>query len=105
MKKIRKGDKVIVITGKDKGKQSVVLKFISPEKVIVKDVNKAKSHVKPNPSANVVGGIIESEKPLHISNIAIFNLAKGKADRVGFRVSESGDKVRYFKSDSTLIDS
>lgn len=104
MKKIRKGDKVIVIAGKDKGKQSVVLRFINPERVIVKDVNKAKSHIKPNPSANIVGGIIETEKPLHISNIAIFNSIKNKADRVGFRISDSGNKVRYFKSDSTLID-
>lgn len=105
MKKIRKGDTVIVIAGKDKGKQSTVIRFQSVEKVIVRDVNKVKSHIKPNPNKNITGGIVETEKPLHISNIAIFNSAKNKADRVGFRFNESGNKVRYFKSDGTLIDS
>ncbi|WP_350282925.1 50S ribosomal protein L24 [Nitrosomonas sp.] len=105
MKKIRKGDNVVVIAGKDKGKQSTIIRFQSAERVIVRDVNKAKSHIKPNPNKNTTGGIVETEKPLHISNVAIFNPAKNKADRVGFRVNESGNKVRYFKSDGTLIDS
>jgi len=105
MKKIRKGDNIIVLTGKDKGKQSTVIKFESSEKVIIRDVNRVKSHVKPNPNKNVVGGIIEIEKPIHVSNIAIFNSAKNKADRVGFKFDESGNKVRYFKSDGALIDS
>lgn len=105
MKKIRKGDSVIVIAGKDKGKQSTVIRFQSTERVIVREVNKVKSHIKPNPNKNITGGIVETEKPLHISNIAIFNPEKNKADRVGFRFNESGNKVRYFKSDGTLIDS
>lgn len=105
MKKIRKGDSVIVIAGKDKGKQSTVIRFQSTERVIVREVNKVKSHIKPNPNRNITGGIVETEKPLHISNIAIFNPEKNKADRVGFRFNESGNKVRYFKSDGTLIDS
>lgn len=105
MKKIRKGDNIIVLAGRDKGKQSTVIKFESAEKVIVRDVNRVKSHIKPNPNKNIIGGIVEIEKPIHVSNIAIFNSAKNKADRVGFRFDESGNKVRYFKSDGILIDS
>lgn len=105
MKKIRKGDNVIILSGKDKGKQSTIIKFKNAEKVVVRDVNRVKSHVKPNPSKNIVGGIIEVEKPIHISNVAIFNVNKNKADRVGFKFNESGSKVRYFKSDGTLVDS
>lgn len=105
MKKIRKGDNIIVLAGRDKGKQSTVIKFESAEKVIVRDVNRVKSHIKPNPNKNIVGGIVEIEKPIHVSNIAIYNSAKNKADRVGFRFDESGNKVRYFKSDGVLIDS
>jgi len=105
MKKIRKGDNIIVLAGKDKGKQSTVIKFENAEKVIVRDVNKVKSHIKPNPSKNIIGGIVEIEKPIHVSNIAIFNSSKNKADRVGFKFDESGNKVRYFKSDGILIDS
>ena len=105
MKKIRKGDNIIVLAGRDKGKQSTVIKFESAEKGIVRDVNRVKSHIKPNPNKNIVGGIVEIEKPIHVSNIAIFNSAKNKADRVGFRFDESGNKVRYFKSDGILIDS
>jgi large subunit ribosomal protein L24 len=104
MKKIKKGDDVIVLSGKDKGKRSTVIEFKSAEKIIVRDINKVKSHVKPNPSKDVVGGIIEVEKSIHISKVAIFNSNTNKADRVGFRFDESGNKVRYFKSDSSLID-
>lgn len=105
MKKIKKGDAVIVITGRDKGKQSIVIGFQGKDRVVVRDINKVKSHIKPNPNKNVMGGIVEAEKPVHISNIAIFNSTKNKVDRVGFRFNESGEKVRYFKSDGTLIDS
>jgi large subunit ribosomal protein L24 len=105
MKKIRKGDDVIVISGKDKGKRSTVLRFDSLDRVVVQDVNKVKKHMKPNPNKNITGGIVEIEKPIHISNIAIYNFATKKADRVGFRLNESGLKVRYFKSDGNLIDS
>jgi large subunit ribosomal protein L24 len=105
MKKIRKGDDVIVITGKDKGKRSTVIKFETDERVVVQDVNKIKKHVKPNPNKGITGGIIEMEKPIHVSNIAIYNFSAKKADRVGFKVNESGSKVRFFKSDGNLIDS
>lgn len=105
MRKIRKGDSVIILTGKDKGKQSTIIRFANDEKVVVRDINKVKSHIKPNPNKNIVGGIIEVEKPIHISNVAIFNPNKNKADRVGFKFDESGNKVRYFKSDGVLIDS
>lgn len=104
MRKIRKGDDVIVLSGKDKGKRSSVIGFECLERVLVRDVNKVKSHVKPNPGKDVVGGIIEEEKSIHISNVAIFNSNTNKADRVGFKLDEQGNKVRYFKSDSSLID-
>lgn len=105
MRKIRKGDDVIVITGKEKGKRSTVLKFESNERVILRDLNKTKKHVKPNPNKGITGGIVEMEMPIHISNIAIYNFSSKKADRVGFKENESGVKVRYFKSDGNLIDS
>jgi len=105
MKKIRKGDDVIVIAGKDRGKRSTVLAFESVDRVIVQDVNKVKKHVRPNPNKNITGGIVEMEKPIHISNVAIYNFATKKADRVGFKLNDSGSKVRYFKSDGNLIDS
>jgi len=105
MKKIRKGDKVIVIAGKDKGKQSTVIGFENFDKILVKDINKVKKHVRPNPNRNEVGGIVEKENAMHISNIAILNPVQNKADRVGFRYNESGIKVRFFRSDGTLIDS
>ena len=105
MKKIRKGDDIIVIAGKDKGKRSTVLEFDSVDRVIVRDINKVKKHVKPDPNKSIAGGIVEIEKPVHISNIAIYNFTLKKADRVGFRFNESGLKVRYFKSDGSLVDS
>lgn len=104
MKKIRKGDKVVIIAGKDKGKQSTIIGFEDFDKILVRDINKIKKHVKPNPNRNEVGGIVEKESGIHISNVAILNPVHNKADRVGFRYNESGIKVRFFKSDGTLID-
>lgn len=103
MNKIKKGDEVIVIAGKDKGKQGVVLK-IAAGRIIVENVNIAKRHTKGNPQAGVAGGIIEKEMPMDISNIAIYNPLTQKADRVGVRTLEDGRKVRFFKSNSEVID-
>lgn len=105
MKKIKKGDDVIVLTGKDKGKTGLVVRVLDEDdRVIVENVNIVKKHQRGNPNANIPGGIIEKEMPLHISNIALVNPATGKADRVGFKVLEDGRKVRYFKSNGEVLD-
>ncbi len=103
MEKIRKGDEVIVITGKDKGKRGTVLSRVDAERVLVEGINRAKKHVKPNPVKGVVGGIIDKDMPIQISNVALFNPATSKADRVGFKVLEDGRKVRVFKSNGELV--
>lgn len=101
--KIRRDDEIVVLAGKDKGKQGKVLKVITgKDRVIVEGVNLVKKHQKPNPQLNVPGGIIEKEASIHVSNIAIVNPSTGKADRVGFRVEE-GKKVRIFKSNGEQI--
>jgi large subunit ribosomal protein L24 len=102
MRKIRKGDEVIVITGKDKGKRGTVLRMLD-DKLIVEGVNIAKKHQKPNPIRGVAGGIVEKTMPLDISNVAIFNPATQKADRVGIKLLEDGSKVRVFKSNGELV--
>ncbi|WP_028874987.1 50S ribosomal protein L24 [Tepidiphilus margaritifer] len=104
MKKIRKGDQVIVIAGKDKGRRGVVTRRVNDEKVIVEGINRVKKHVRPNPLRGIPGGIIEKEMPIHISNVALFNPQTQKADRVGIRVLEDGRKVRFFKSTGELVD-
>ena len=103
MEKIRKGDEVVVITGKDKGKRGTVLLRVDDEHVLVEGVNRAKKHVKPNPMKGVAGGIVDKDMPINLSNIALFNHATKKADRVGFRVLEDGRKVRVFKSNGELV--
>ncbi len=103
MRKLRTGDEVIVIAGKDKGKRGQIDKFVGDKKVIIPNVNIAKKHVKANPNAGETGGIIDKAMPLDISNVAIFNAATGKADRVGFKLLEDGKKVRFYKSDSEVI--
>ena len=103
-KKIRKGDDVIVLTGKDKGKRGTVLRILSDERVLVENVNMAKKHMKPNPMKGEQGGIVEKEMALHVSNVALYNPAKDMADRVGFKVLEDGRKVRVFKSDGEVVD-
>ncbi len=103
MEKIRKGDEVVVITGKDKGKRGVVLARVDEQRVVVEGVNRAKKHVKPNPIKGVAGGIVEKDMPIHISNVALFNPATKKADRVGFKSLEDGRKVRVFKSNGELV--
>ena len=104
MKKIRKDDEVIVIAGRDKGKRGKVSRVLDNEKLIVSGINMVKRHTKPNPMAGQPGGIVEKESPIHLSNVAIYNTATNKADRVGFRVLEDGTKVRVFKSNQEVID-
>lgn len=104
MDKIRKGDDVVVIAGKDKGKRGTVLRRIDDERLVVEGVNRVKKHAKPNPMKGQPGGIVEKEMPIHVSNIALFNAASNKADRVGFKVLEDGRKVRVFKSNGEMVD-
>jgi large subunit ribosomal protein L24 len=103
MEKIRKGDEVIVMTGKDKGKRGTVQRRVDEEHVLVEGVNRAKKHVKPNPVKGVAGGIIDKDMPIHLSNVALFNPATKKADRVGFKLLDDGRKVRVFKSNGELV--
>ncbi|GAA3923496.1 50S ribosomal protein L24 [Litoribacillus peritrichatus] len=104
MNKIRSGDEIIVIAGKDKGKRGKVSRVLSDSRLIVSGVNMVKKHQKPNPFLGTPGGIVEQEASIQISNVAIFNAATGKADRVGFKVLEDGKKVRVFKSNQEVID-
>jgi large subunit ribosomal protein L24 len=102
-RRIRKGDDVIVIAGKDKGKRGTVLS-VTDERVLVENINLAKKHVKPNPNKGEQGGIVDKEMPLHISNVALFNPATDKGDRVGFKTLDDGRKVRVFKSNGEVVD-
>ncbi len=105
MRKLRKGDEVVVLAGKDKGKRGVVLKVIQDmEKVIVENINMVKRHTKGNPAQGTPGGIVEKEMPLHISNVSIWNPVSDKADRVGIKMLEDGQKVRFFKSNDEVVD-
>jgi large subunit ribosomal protein L24 len=104
MQKIRRGDTVILIAGRDKGRRGAVIEVLEDDRVRVEGLNMSKKHQKPNPNANQPGGIIEREAPLHISNVAIYNPATQKADRVGFRSLEDGRKVRVFKSNREMVD-
>ncbi len=103
MDKIRKGDDVVITTGKDKGKRGVVLRVEGGTKLVVEGVNRVKRHTKPNPMKGQVGGIVEKEMPIQVSNVALFNAATGKADRVGFRVLDDGRKVRFFKATGEVV--
>lgn len=103
MNRIKKGDQVIVIAGRDKGKRGDVVRVIG-DKVIVSNINIVKRHTKPNPQANQPGGVIERESPIHISNVMPFNPATGKGDRVGVKVLEDGRKMRVFRSSGEAID-
>ena len=103
MEKIRKGDQVVVIAGKDKGKRGTVARRVDAERVVVEGVNRVKKHVKPNPMKGVAGGIVDKDMPIDLSNVALFNHATKKADRVGFRVLEDGRKVRVFRSNGELV--
>ena len=104
MRKIKKGDDVIVTTGKDNGKRGSVLRVTEDDRVVVENCNMVKKHVKPNPNTGEAGGIVEKEMPMHISNVALFNPATGKGDRVGIKTLEDGKRVRYFKSNNEVVD-
>jgi large subunit ribosomal protein L24 len=104
MNKIRKGDEVVVIAGKDKGRRGSVLKVYEDDRVLVENVNMAKKHQRPNPNAGVTGGIVEKEMPIHISNVMLFNPVTKKGDRVGLRKLEDGRKVRFFRSNNEVVD-
>ncbi len=103
MNKIKKGDEVIVVTGKDKGRQGTVLQVLENDRVLVEGINVAKKHQKPNPNAGVPGGIIDRAMPIHVSNVMVYNPQAKKGDRVGIR-EEGGKRVRYFKSNNEVVD-
>ena len=103
MRKIIRNDEVIVIAGRDKGKRGKVLRVLANDRLVVSGINMVKKHTKPNPMLGKAGGIVEKEAAIAASNIAIFNSATGKGDRVGFKVLEDGNKVRIFKSNGEVI--
>ena len=103
MEKIRKGDEVVVIAGKDKGKRGTVTARVDAERVVVEGINRVKKHVKPNPVKGVTGGVVDKDMPLHISNVSLYNPATKKADRVGFKLLEDGKKVRVFRSNGEVV--
>ena len=104
MQKIRKGDDVVVTTGRDRGKRGTVLRIIDGDHVVVEGANRVKKHQRPNPMKGVTGGIIDREMPLHISNVALYNPTTKKADRVGVKKLEDGRRVRFFKSNGEVVD-
>jgi len=104
MKRIRKGDQVIVLSGRDKGRQGAVLLVPDDEHVVVEGMNMVKRHTRPNPQANKPGGIQSKEMPLHVAKVAIWNPATKKADRVGFKLLADGKKVRRFSSNGEMLD-
>ena len=109
MQKIRKGDQVVVTTGREKGKRGSVLRVFDSGKVLIEGVNRVKKHQRPNPVKGQTGGIIDKEMPVHISNVALVNPATGKGDRVGFRFLDAQGgaaprKVRFFKSNGEVVD-
>lgn len=104
MRKIKKGDQVIVRAGKEKGKQGTVLRVLPKDRVLVENINIVKRHTRPNPNKGVTGGIIDKEAPIHISNVALYNPGVGKGERVGIKFLEDGRKVRYFKGSGEVAD-
>jgi large subunit ribosomal protein L24 len=104
MRKIRKGDNVIVISGRDKGRKGAVVSVLENDMVVVESVNRVKRHTRGNPQQNKPGGILEKEAPMHVSKVALFNPATQKADRVGIKQLTDGKRVRYFKSNGEMID-
>ena len=104
MRKIRKGDQVVVLSGRDKGRRGAVIQVLADGRVVVESVNMVKKHQKPNPQAGKQGGIVEKEMPLPVSKVAIWNPASKKADRVGFKTLADGKKVRFFKSNGEMLE-
>jgi len=104
MQRIRKGDRVIVTTGRDKGRQGTVIRVLEDDRVLIENVNMVKKHQKPNPQQNMPGGIVQKEAAVHVSNVMLFNPATKKGDRVGFKTLDNGRKVRVFKSNGEVVD-
>jgi large subunit ribosomal protein L24 len=104
MQRIKKGDEVVVLCGRDKGKRGTVLRRIDSERVVVEGVNRVKKHQRPNPMKGVTGGIVDKDLPIHISNVALFNPATKKADRIGVKTLDDGRKVRVFKDNGEQVD-
>ena len=104
MKRIRKGDEVVVLAGRDKGKRGTVMRRVDTDHVVVEGVNRVKKHQRPNPMKGETGGIIDKDLPIHVSNVALFNPATKKADRAGIKVLEGGKKVRVFKDNGEQVD-
>lgn len=104
MNKLKKGDEVIVTTGKDKGRRSTISQVLANGKLVIQGVNVVKKHQKGNPNSGVPGGIVDKEMPIEASNVMIFNPATGKGDRVGFRTLDDGRKVRFFRSNNEVLD-
>ncbi len=104
MKRLKTGDEVIVIAGKDKGRRGAITRVIKGDKVLVENINVVKKHQKGNPNTGVPGGIINKEMPIDASNVMLFNPATGKGDRVGFKFLDDGRKVRYFKSNGEIVE-
>jgi large subunit ribosomal protein L24 len=104
MKRIHKGDQVIVTTGRSKGQRGHVLRMLGEDRMLVENINMVKKHQKPNPSVNQPGGIVEKESPIHASNVQVYNPGTGKADKVGFKTLDDGRKVRIFRSTGEAID-
>ena len=104
MRKIKKGDDVVVVTGRDRSKRGTVLRIVDDEHLLVEGINRVKKHQRPNPAKGETGGIIDKEMPIHVSNVALFNPVTKKADRVGVRQLDDGRRVRYFKSNGEVVD-
>ena len=104
MQRIRKGDEVVVLAGRDKGKRGTVLRRVDADFVVVEGVNRVKKHQRPNPMKGITGGIVDRDLPIHVSNVALFNPATKKADRVGSKTLQDGRKVRIFKANDEQVD-
>jgi large subunit ribosomal protein L24 len=104
MQRIKKGDDVVVLSGRDKGKRGTVVRRVDADFVVVEGVNRVKKHQRPNPMKGITGGIVEKDLPIHISNVALFNPATKKADRIGVKTLEDGRKVRVFKDNGEQVD-
>ena len=104
MQRLKKGDEVVVLTGRDKGKRGTVLRRVDADHVVVEGVNRVKKHQRPNPMKGISGGIVDKDLPIHVSNVALFNPATQKADRIGFKSLQDGRKVRIFKANDEQVD-
>jgi len=105
MKRIRKGDDVIVTAGRSRGQRGTILRVLDGDRVVVENANMVKKHVKPDPSKGRTGGIVSQEASIHASNVMLYNPATGQGDRIGFKILEDGRKVRYYRSNGEVLDS